>query len=292
MIYTILILGSKGQLGRCLIDQAKQKKINHRFITKDIDELDITKKEELERFFSEGSIDIIINCAAYTAVDKAEEEPDLAFLINETATSYLAEVALRHHCYLFHISTDYVFDGEATSPYKPDDITHPQSVYGKSKRAGEEAMIAANCDGAIIRTSWLYSQYGHNFVKTMLRIGRENTELRVVNDQYGSPTNANDLAAAILQMVELGNRNRGTEIYHFSNRGIISWYDFAKEIITLAGYETRVTPVSTAEYPTKAKRPCYSAFDLRKIELFLGYSIPSWDESLKKYFPLVDYIEK
>lgn len=282
MIYTILLLGSKGQLGKCIAKVAAEKNAKHHFIMRDIDELNITEKEELSDFITNHDIDIIINCAAYTAVEQAEEDAPLAYSVNETAVSHLAEIARRRNIYLFHISTDYVFDGISTKPYKPEDRTNPQSVYGKSKLAGEQAMIASQCDGAIIRTSWLYSEFGNNFVKTMLRIGREKKEIRVVNDQFGSPTNANDLANAIFTLIEKQHFNKGVDVYHFSNRGIITWHEFSEEIFRLAGYETTVIPVASTEYPTKAKRPHYSAFDLEKIEQILEYPIPDWKNSLKK----------
>jgi dTDP-4-dehydrorhamnose reductase len=275
-------LGSNGQLGNSILNVAAEKNFKHSFICKDIDTLDITKKEAVDSFLSEQKVDIMINCAAYTAVDHAEDEAELAYLVNETAVSHLAEIAREKNIYLFHISTDYVFDGTSSVPYQPKDVTKPTSVYGKSKLAGEQAMIGSGCRGSIIRTSWLYSPFGHNFVKTILRIGKERSEINVVNDQYGSPTNACDLAMAILTLIDKGNFNTGTEIYHFSNRGIITWYEFAKEIIRLAGYGTLVHPVTSAEYPTKAKRPHYSAFDLKKIENALGYSIPEWKESLRE----------
>ncbi|MDR2979662.1 MAG: dTDP-4-dehydrorhamnose reductase [Bacteroidales bacterium] len=282
MIYTILLLGSKGQLGNSILSVATEKNFKHSFICKDIETLDITKKEAISRFLSEQKVDIIINCAAYTAVDQAEDEAALAYLVNETAVFHLAEIAREKDIYLFHISTDYVFDGTSSVPYQPEDATTPTSVYGKSKLAGEQAMTGSGCHGNVIRTSWLYSPFGHNFVKTILRIGKERSEINVVNDQYGSPTNACDLAMAILTLIDKGNFNTGTEIYHFSNRGIITWHEFAQEIIRLANYDTLVHPISSAEYPTKAKRPHYSAFDLRKIENTLGYSIPEWKESLRE----------
>lgn len=288
MIYTILVLGSKGQLGRCIEEMAAKKSSKHHFIKRDIDELNITEKEELFSFITEHKINIIINCAAYTAVDQAEDNAPLAYSVNETAVAYLAEIARLRNIYLFHISTDYVFDGEATVPYKPEDPTNPQSVYGKSKLAGEQAMIASQCNGSIIRTSWLYSEFGHNFVKTMLRIGKENKEIRVVNDQFGSPTNANDLATAILTLIEKQKPQKGVDIFHFSNRGVTTWCEFSKEIFHIAKYDTLVLPVSSDEYPTKAKRPHYSAFDLRKIESVLGYAIPDWKNSLEKTVEMLE----
>lgn len=282
MIYTILLLGSKGQLGHCLRAASIQNHSPHHFLHKDIEDLDITKKGDIFHFFEKEKIDIIINCAAYTAVDQAEDEVALAHLVNETAVSYLAEIAQQRGIYFIHISTDYVFDGRASQPYRPDDLPNPQSVYGESKLAGERAMLSSGCRGCIIRTSWLYSGYGHNFVKTMLKIGEERSELRVVNDQFGSPTNANDLAKAILAWIDRSMSHDGIEICHFSNRGSTTWYEFAKEIFRLAGYQTTVIPVCSDEYPTKAKRPHYSVLDLHKIEKCIGYSIPFWQESLEE----------
>jgi dTDP-4-dehydrorhamnose reductase len=226
----------------------------------------------------------VILCAAYTAVDKAEDEPELCYRINRDAVRNLAEVAGRESR-IIHISTDYVFDGTGKFPWKESDRTHPQSVYGRSKLEGEQALLENAPQSIIIRTAWLYSSFGNNFVKTMIRLGKERETINVVNDQFGTPTYAADLAKAILDIVAFSEKNNQfpAGIYHYSNEGICTWYDFCIKIFMLAGIETcKVNPVPTSGYPTKAKRPVYSVLDKTKIKEVFGIAIPQWEDSLKK----------
>lgn len=275
----ILITGANGQLGNCLRDLTREDTARKYYYT-DVAELDITDEAQIEQFVTDCEISVIINAAGYTAVDRAENDVEKCYLINRDATRNLAQVAAKHHCFLVHISTDYVFDGKEDVPHKVTDRVNPQSVYGKSKWEGEVAMAQSKCDGVIIRTSWLYSEYGGNFVKTMLKLGKEKEEIRVVNDQFGGPTYARDLAEAILKIVTKCNDHQGLKIYHFANRGVISWNDFARQIMANAGLSCRVLPVSTLEYNAIAPRPAHSAFDLTDIERDLDIRIPQWDDSL------------
>ncbi len=245
--------------------------------------MDLSDTNAIEAFFSDKVFDVIVNCAAYTAVDKAESEPELADAINHRAVEILAHIAKAKGMALIHISTDYVFDGSNYKPYVENDSTNPQGVYGETKRAGEEAMLAINPPkGVIIRTSWVYSSFGNNFVKTMLRLGRERDALGVIYDQVGTPTYAKDLAETIVQIIlnpELLTLN-STEIYHFSNEGVCSWYDFARAIFELSGIGCNVNAIETKEYPTPATRPHYSLLNKAKIKRKFGVQIPYWRESL------------
>ena len=284
----ILVTGANGQLGNEMQLQAKQNPQYRWFFTDVVrvegcpfvvTPLDITDRTAVETFVQDYAIDLIVNCAAYTAVDRAEGDPDKAMLLNATAPGYLAAAIERRGGQLVQISTDYVFDGTAHTPYTEDNPTCPTSVYGRTKLAGEEAVIAANPSAMIIRTAWLYSTFGNNFVKTMLRLGREKQELGVIFDQIGTPTFARDLAAAIMAAI-----NQGIQpgIYHFSNEGVISWYDFAKAIHRIAGITTcRVRPLHTTEYPTPAARPHYSVLDKTKIKQTYGIEVPYWEDSLE-----------
>ena len=278
----ILVTGANGQLGKSL--QAVQPIFsdNCHFVFTDVDTLDITDKQTLMTKVHNLKADFIINAAAYTAVDKAESDVEKAYLLNETAVRNLAEVAESEGAFLVHVSTDYVFDGHSTLPYSPDSQTNPISVYGKSKLAGEQAILQTNCRAAIIRTQWLYSQFGNNFVKTMLRLADSKPEIRVVNDQVGCPTLALDLALFIMEVVNNDYIVKGQEIYHFADQGQISWYDFAVEILRLAHKNCPVIPISTQEYPTAATRPNFSVFDLSKAINDFNYMIPEWNESLEK----------
>ena len=270
---SILITGANGQLGNCLRDLAADFQDQYNFYHTDIDTLDITDVSQIESFVQEHPVDIIINAAAYTAVDKAEDDQEAAYRINRDAVRNLAEVARLHHLFLVHISTDYVFDGHTNSPYKEDDTPRPCSVYGSSKLAGEEAMRESGCRGVIIRTSWLYSEYGHNFVKTMLKLGRERESLSVVYDQLGAPTYAGDLAQAILDICEQADTIKEVETLHFANEGSISWFEFAKSALEMAHVSCSIMPILTSEYPTKAKRPPYSLFNLGRIKTKYGVKI-------------------
>ncbi|MCL2290213.1 MAG: dTDP-4-dehydrorhamnose reductase [Bacteroidetes bacterium] len=289
----ILITGSNGQLGKCLKDvmqntvsgmryEVCNESKTQNFIFTDIEELDITDINAVADFVHKNKIECIINTAAYTAVDKAESEPLVAFEINEQGVWNLAHICMEQNVFLIHISTDYVFDGSATKPYKTNARTNPVSVYGASKLAGEKAIFFEQIPSVIIRTSWLYSQHGHNFMKTMLRLGKEKEEVYVVDDQYGAPTNAHDLAAAILQIIDQKDKITKPEIFHYANEGVTTWCGFAKEIMRIAKLPCLVHPITTAEYPTPAARPAYSVFDLFKIKNQFDIQIPNWVESLQR----------
>lgn len=274
---SVLVTGANGQLGNELRVVAADYPTHH-FIFTSRKELAVDDADAVKRFFAEQQIDYCINCAAYTAVDKAESDPEAAYRINETAAACLATLCNEHHTRLIHISTDYVFNGQATEPYKEDDPTNPLGVYGVSKRKGEEAVLKNDPSAVIIRTSWLYSSFGHNFVKTMLRLMKERESINVVNDQSGCPTYAADLAAAIMQIITSGINKPG--IYHYSNAGASTWYELAAAIKELTGSKCIINPVTTAEYPTPAKRPAYSVFDTAKIRSVFGLVIPQWKDSL------------
>lgn len=272
----LLITGANGQLGRCLQDVAKRYP-GYDFHFKTSKELDITSKEQINNLFDHERFDYCINCAAYTAVDKAETDLENAFLVNAEAVKYLAEACKDNNTILIHISTDFVFDGTKTTPYTEEDAPNPINVYGASKLKGEQYVQDILGDYFIIRTSWVYSEYGHNFVKTMLRLGAEREELNVVNDQIGSPTYARDLAEAIMKIISLKATNYG--IYHYSNEGSISWYDFAKAIFKINEMNVHVNPISSEAYRTAAKRPIFSVMDTSKISQFV--EINCWEKSLK-----------
>lgn len=272
----LLITGADGQLGRSLRALGEA---GHELIFTDVAQLDISDAAAVGRAVSE--VDFVVNCAAYTAVDRAESEPELAEKINVLGVRNLAEACAAHDKTLLHISTDYVFDGRSATPYKEDDPPVPLGVYGRTKLAGEQAVRAAGCRGAIVRTAWLYSEYGHNFLRTMLRLGASQQEIRVVSDQLGTPTYAGDLAAAILRVLPDAANKKG-EIYHYSDRGQTSWSGFAAEIMRVAGLTATIVPIPTAEYPTPAARPAYSLLDKSKIMRDFGLKIPVWEESLKR----------
>lgn len=277
----ILVTGANGQLGRCLQDTAKSELgRSYHFLFTDVEELDICQKDKIDQIVVEHNIDIIVNAAAYTAVDKAEEEVEAAYRLNRDAVGNLAEVCKDRDIYLVHISTDYVFSGEACHPYAVDSEINPQSVYGKSKAAGEERIKSSGCNSTIIRTSWLYSEYGHNFVKTMLRLGEERKKVSVVCDQVGGPTYAGDLAKAIFKAIERNHKSQGVQTYHFANEGSISWFDFTHAIMELGGIDCDVRAIFTSEYPAKAIRPSYSVFDLSKTKQEIIAEIPYWRKSL------------
>lgn len=277
----ILVTGSNGQLG-CELQKIASTDRLHQWYFTDVAELDITKRDAVQGFFQAYDIDICINCAAYTAVDKAEDEPELAHLINATAPSILADAALLNKALLIHVSTDYVFDGINHKPYTEDHPLAPASAYGRSKADGERLLALHNSNTIIIRTSWLYSAHGVNFVKTMLRLGSERPELNVVYDQVGTPTWAADLARVIVIFADKYDRNPVKEIYHFSNEGVTSWYDFAAQIMELGGLSCKVNPIPSSAWPAKATRPFYSVLAKEKIKSRLGISIPHWKSSLIK----------
>ena len=276
----ILITGANGQLGRCLRDLATEYQEKYHFFYTDVEELDITDAAAIEDYVTDNQIDIIINAAAYTAVDKAEDDKENAYRINCEAVGNLAKAAKKHDLSLFHISTDYVFSGDLSKPHEEGDATDPQSVYGSTKLAGEQAILESGCRAVVIRTSWLYSEYGNNFVKTMLRLGAERESLNVVCDQIGGPTYAGDLAAVIFRLMEQQSGHSGAEFYHFANEGVCSWFDFSKAIMEMAGLPCRVEAILSSEYPAKAHRPPFSVFNLNKIKKATKSSIPYWRDSL------------
>ena len=274
----ILITGSKGQLGSEL--QALSKNYDYTYFFTDREILDISDDAALRDYIQTHQIDTIINCAAYTAVDKAETEQELANAINHLAVKTLAQIAKEQNIKLVHISTDYVFDGKNFKPYTEEDSTDPQGVYGKTKCEGEKALQAINpANSIIIRTSWVYSSFGANFVKTMLRLGKEKESLGVIFDQVGTPTYARDLAKTILDIVPKINTEH-VAIYHYSNEGVLSWYDFAKEIMRMAKLPCTINPIETKDYPTPATRPHYSLLNKSKIKRDFGIIIPYWKDSL------------
>jgi len=287
MIKNILLTGSKGQLGSEIIRKAPFFPDFSIFPT-DVDTLDICNKTAVENFITDNNIDCIINCAAYTAVDKAESDVERCFVINRDAVRNLAESA-SGKAKIIHISTDYVFDGNGDRPLRETDPVSPQSVYGASKLAGEQALLdIMHDDCIIIRTSWLYSAFGNNFVKTMLRLGRERETLSVVNDQRGTPTWAGDLAAIIMKIIYLKAVDwdffhTESQVFHFSNEGECTWYEFCLKIFELSGIDScKVSPVGTDGYPTAARRPKYSVLDKTKICNTFGIEIPQWENSLKQ----------
>ena len=278
----VLVTGANGQLGSCIRDLATTDIADdYEFFFTDVAELDICNQNQVANFVSEHQIEIIVNAAAYTAVDKAEDEQDAAYRLNRDAVRNLAEAAKDNEAYLIHISTDYVFSGEHCHPYKVDDEVAPKSIYGASKFAGEEAMRQSGCNGSIIRTAWLYSEYGRNFVKTMLQKGKECDCVRVVTDQVGGPTYAGDLARAIFNVLAVNLDKQGVRTYHYANEGVISWYDFTQAIMEIASLECEVLPIFSSEFAAKAQRPAYSVFDLTKIKSEIKIRIPYWKESLE-----------
>ncbi len=281
----ILVTGANGQLGAEL--QAMHLAYPQlQFVFTDFDELDITDCNAVSVFIAKHQPSFIVNCAAYTAVDKAEEEPDKAYELNALAPKYLAEAAKNINAKLIHISTDYVFDGNACEPYAENFITSPNSVYGSTKLKGEEFALSTGV-AMVIRTAWLYSSYGKNFVKTIAGLAKDKHELKVVYDQIGSPTWAYDLAQAILQIVLQGVGNFKPEVFHFSNEGVCSWYDLAVEIVSYLGYSCQIIPILSAQYPTLAKRPHYSVLNKLKVKSSYNVSVPHWRKSLIKCLDLL-----
>jgi dTDP-4-dehydrorhamnose reductase len=282
----VLVTGANGQLG------SEIRKISDlfpeiEFSFTDVGELDITDPWKVADFLAIFKPQFLVNCAAYTAVDKAETDLETATLLNATAVGILAEQSANIACKMIHVSTDYVFNGKGPRPYKEEDRVDPQSAYGKTKLEGELLCQKFNPESLIIRTSWLYSAFGNNFVKTMVRLGGEKTELGVIADQIGSPTNAADLAHAILTIissVENGNKPFVPGIYHYSNEGVASWYDFTKAIFEIAGINCFVKPIASEDYPSPVQRPPYSVMNKSKIKLIFGLQIPHWRDSLTEYF--------
>ena len=278
----VLITGSNGQLGSEIKElAANYKKLD--FVFKDLPELDICDFETLQAFIIDHNINAVINCAGYTAVDKAEEESIIATKVNYEGVLNIVNALAKVNGKLIHISTDYVFDGDHFLPYQESDEVNPIGVYGNTKRRGELAVINSAIDGLVIRTSWLYSAYGNNFVKTMLRFGSERNELGVIFDQVGTPTSATDLAKTCLEILsskENMNISRKGKVYHYSNEGVASWYDFAIAIMTLGEVNCHIKPIETKDYPTPAKRPHYSVLNKSKIKTDFEIDIPYWRDSL------------
>lgn len=275
----ILVTGCNGQLGNEL-QQLASKYEDMQFHFKDKAELDITDRKEVYSFIEQHSISVVINCAAFTAVDKAESEPELCDLLNHVAPGYLAEAVASIGGTMIHVSTDYVFDGTSCTPYREEDTPNPQTVYGRTKLAGEESVIRSCPGSMVIRTAWLYSTFGNNFVKTMIRLGKERDSLGVVFDQIGTPTYARDLAQAIMTAVEKGIV---PGVYHFTNEGVCSWFDFTRAIHRIEGIDDcQVRPIHTEEYPVPAKRPHYSVLDKSKISKTYGIEIRWWEDALKE----------
>ncbi|MBV7440110.1 dTDP-4-dehydrorhamnose reductase [Weeksellaceae bacterium TAE3-ERU29] len=283
----VLVIGANGQLGNCI--KKAEKKYNlpeTQFTYVDRTELDITNASAIENYLNNNSFDYVVNCAAYTAVDQAETDKETAFKVNADAAGYLAkETALRETTFI-HISTDYVFDGTADIPIKPNDKTNPINAYGESKLKGEQLALTENPKTIIIRTAWVYSEFGGNFVKTMLRLFSEKEEISVVNDQKGTPTNANDLAEAIINIIKNGLKESG--IYHFTNEGETTWFDFANTIKEITHSSIIIKPTSSVNYKTPAKRPNYSVLDLSKFKETFKQEIPEWKISLKIFLKEFD----
>lgn len=282
----ILITGANGQLGNEMRVCVEARTDNTYFFT-DVAELDITDKEAIEAFVSTNQIDVIVNCAAYTAVDKAEDDQQLCDLINHTAAKNLAEVAKDAQVSLIHVSTDYVFDGTKNIPYTEEDPTAPLGVYGVTKLQGEQAIANSGCDYLIFRTSWLYSSFGNNFVKTIQRLSADRDNLNVVFDQVGTPTYAADLAALLFQIIEKKQYPGNSGIYHFSNEGVCSWYDFAIEIANQSGNLCDIQPCHSSEFPAKVTRPNFSVLDKTKVKNTFGVKIPHWKDGLERMISLI-----
>lgn len=273
-MYKVLVTGADGQLG------SEIRQLRAEFVYTDRKELDITDFKAVEDYVSSNGINAIINCAAYTAVDKAETDKEAAYNINCIGVKNLAAVAKKYNAKMIHISTDYVFDGKNHKPYIESDATNPQSVYGQTKLDGEKALLEINPNNSIIiRTSWVYSSFGANFVKSILRLARERDELGIVFDQIGSPTYAKDLAKAIIEILEK-LQNDKTQIYNYSSEGVVSWYDFAKEIVRMSGIECHLKPIESIEYPTPASRPHFSVLNKAKIKKEFGIEVPYWKDGL------------
>jgi dTDP-4-dehydrorhamnose reductase len=276
----ILVTGANGQLGSELrLLESKNPSVNMHFT--DVADLDITDMHAVSLYFDNLRPDAVINCAAYTAVDKAEQEQDLAMKINSLAVRNLSNACGEFGSMLVHISTDYIFNGKGHRPYSETDTPDPVSSYARSKYAGETQMLSSCKNGLIIRTSWLYSVFGHNFVKTIMKYGRERGSLNVVYDQIGSPTNAADLASAVMQIIPQCGSHEGVDIFHYADEGIASWYDFALAIVGFAGIDCRINPIETKDYPLPAARPFYSVLNKTRIKETFSLTIPYWRDSLK-----------
>ena len=281
----ILVTGKNGQLGKSIHKIVTSNEQNSEFVFVGRETLDLSSQDNIINYFNNNSFDIIINCAAYTAVDKAEKEVELANYINHLAISKIAEISNEHKVKLIHISTDFIFDGVSEKAYLESDDPNPLNIYGKSKLEGEVAVCAAMQKNAIIiRTSWLYSEYSNNFVNTIIRKAQKFDELSVISDQFSSPTNASDLAKVIIHIInhkKFRNHDQLTQIYHYSSYGVCSWFEFAREILELANIDCQVNPIETKDYLTAARRPKYSFLNTDKIVKGFGLEIPFWKDSLK-----------
>lgn len=276
----VLVTGSNGQLGNEIKEFSKDEK-HCNFFFENSEDLDITNAKLVNDYFEKNNINVVINCAAYTAVDKAESEVEKANQVNAFGVKNLVSALKKVEGKIIHISTDYVFNGENFIPYLENQDVNPIGVYGRTKRAGEEYVLNSAIEGIIIRTSWVYSSYGNNFVKTMLRLGQEKDSLGVIFDQIGSPTYARDLAEVCVNLIDEKKIDKNSKIYHYSNEGIASWYDFAKAIMLFGGIDCEINAIETKDYPTPAKRPNYSVLNKAKIKNDFGVKIPYWRDSLK-----------
>jgi len=281
---TILVTGANGQLGQCL-QALSLSEPTIKFTFANSKQLDITKKEPVTSFFKKTNFDFCVNCAAYTAVDKAESDEDSAQKVNVLGPKYLAEACLNTNTKLIHVSTDFVFDGTSNIPYTEEHETKPLSVYGKTKLEGEIAITSILKEYFILRTSWLYSEYGNNFMKTMLRLSKDRNELGIISDQIGNPTYAKDLAKVVVHIIKSNSNEFG--VYHYSNEGVASWYDFAKAIFEITNTKIVTNAIPTSAYPTPAKRPRFSVMDKTKLKNNLGIEIPYWRNSLKEAISLI-----
>ncbi len=277
----VFVTGASGQLGSEIKSIAKQDKTTE-FLFGDLPEFDLCNKDHLKKAFKEFKPDVVINAAAYTAVDLAEKENEKAFAVNMHAVAELAAACKSSKAFLIHLSTDFVFDGKRSQPYHEEVAANPVGAYASSKNKGEIEILLNTQHAAIIRTSWLYGQYGSNFMKTILEKGRKGEKLNVVYDQVGTPTWSADLAAVVLSMAHEASRIKGVELFHYSNEGVASWYDFAYEILLNAGIKTELVPVESKDFQRPAPRPAYSVLNKKKIKQFLGLTIPHWKDSLKK----------
>ena len=276
----VLVTGANGQLGQCIKDAVSQinnSEYQYTFVTRQ--EFDLANIQMMRDYLTQNEFDVLINCAAYTAVDLAEEEVDKAYAVNAEAVGEMAKICAEKNIEFIHVSTDYVFDGNADKPFAVDHETNPISVYGKSKLVGEQLAVKNNPESIIIRTAWVYSQHGKNFMKTMLRLFADKDEISVVNDQKGTPTNANDIARAILKVVQTRKKTPG--IYHFTNAGDTTWFGFAEAIKELTNAKIKINPIPTSQFPTPAKRPAYSVLDTAKIQEVYDVECPQWKDSLK-----------
>lgn len=284
----ILITGAKGQLGKS-IHKLSSHYPEFSFMYTDETELNISQEQEVTAFFNQHAFDAVINCAAYNDVDQAEKNFELAKTINAFGPAFLAQTAKRNKCRFIHVSSDYVFNGKGHRPYQEEDSCQPTSAYGKSKLLGEDMVSQVNEKAMIIRTSWLFSEFGNNFLKTMLKYGQERDELRVVFDQIGTPTYATDLARAILEILSNEVNGEDQSLYHFSNEGVASWYDFATEIMKAAKIDCKVSAIESHEYPLPAKRPYYSVMNKAKIKKDFNLKIPHWRTSMLQCIETLGY---